>query len=106
AMDTIVTIEIVDPSPLRQEKAEAALDWFRRIEQHCTRFDPQSEVMKLCARNGAAVPVSEILFEAVRFALAVAEETGGAFDPTLGHAMETRGFNREYQTGKIVKTII
>jgi thiamine biosynthesis lipoprotein len=28
--------------------------------------------------------VSTILFEAVRFALSVAEDTGGAFDPTIG----------------------
>ena len=73
AMDTIVTIEIVDSSPVREEKVEAALEWFRRIEQHCTRFDPQSEVMRLSERTGVAMPVSEIVFEAVRFALAVAE---------------------------------
>jgi FAD:protein FMN transferase len=36
--------------------------------------------------------------------MAVAAETGGAFDPTVGHAMETRGFNREYRTGQIVHT--
>ena len=39
-----------------------------------------------------------MLFEAVRFALCVAEETGGAFDPTIGRRMEARGFNRERST--------
>jgi FAD:protein FMN transferase len=34
----------------------------------------------------------------------VAEESGGAFDPTVGHAMEARGFNREYLTGQTVRT--
>jgi len=38
--------------------------------------------------------------------LAVASETDGAFDPTVGFAMETRGFNREYRTGRTVKTAI
>ena len=62
--------------------------------------------MQLTARIGVPVPVSEILFEAVRFSVAVAEATGGAFDPTVGHQMETRGFNREYRTGQIVRTML
>ena len=53
---------------------------------------------------GVAVPASAILYEAVQFALAVAEESGGAFDPTVGSAMETRGFNREYRSGRPVRT--
>jgi thiamine biosynthesis lipoprotein len=51
------------------------------------------------SRVGDAVPVSETLFAAVRFALALANETDGAFDPTVGHAMEQRGDNVEYRTG-------
>ena len=60
--------------------------------------------MQLAAQVGVPVPVSAILFEAVQFALAVAEESGGAFDPTVGYAMETRGFNREYRTGQTIRT--
>jgi FAD:protein FMN transferase len=33
----------------------------------------------------------------------VAEETDGAFDPTVGRQMEARGFNREHRTGESVK---
>ena len=62
--------------------------------------------MQLTARIGVAVPVSAILFESVRFALRVAEEAGGAFDPTVGHQMESRGFNREDRTGAIIRTAI
>lgn len=47
-----------------------------------------------------------MLFESVQFALTVAEETGGAFDPTIGHQMERRGFNRDHRTGQIVHTAI
>ena len=54
--------------------------------------------MQLTAQVGIAVPASAILYEAVQFALVVAEESGGAFDPTIGYSMETRGFNREYRT--------
>jgi thiamine biosynthesis lipoprotein len=111
-MGTFVTIQVVchgadsQQRNLREEAIERAFGWFHQIEQSCTRFDSQSEVMQLVARVGVPVPVSEILFEAVQFALAVAEQSGGAFDPTVGYAMETRGYNREYRTGRIVQTAL
>ena len=114
-MGTIVTIHVVLPergvgddqhASDVDERIETAFDWFRRVEACCTRFDPESELMQLTAHVGVAVPVSELLYEAVHFAVAVAEETGGAFDPTVGHRMETRGFNREYRTGREVRTIL
>jgi thiamine biosynthesis lipoprotein len=58
--------------------------------------------MQLCSRAGEAVVVSPILFEAIRFARLVAEESGGAFDPAVGHRMAARGFNREHRTGDVV----
>ncbi|MGH9574368.1 MAG: FAD:protein FMN transferase [Candidatus Acidiferrales bacterium] len=111
-MGTFVTIEVVGPAahlpqahPSEINNAiERAFDWFYRVEECCTRFEPRSEVMQLTSRPEVAVPASAILFEAVQFALAVAGETRGAFDPTIGHAMETRGFNREYRTGQTVRT--
>jgi thiamine biosynthesis lipoprotein len=62
--------------------------------------------MQLTTHPGAPVPASAILYEAVQFALLAAEESGGAFDPTVGHAMETRGYNREHRTGEIIHTAI
>jgi len=110
-MGTFVTIEVVGPATPHQsapgeinEAIDRAFDWFHRVEGCCTRFEPQSEVMQLALRPGVAVPANAILFEAAQFALAVATETEGAFDPTVGYAMETRGFNREYRTGRIVRT--
>jgi FAD:protein FMN transferase len=108
-MGTVVTVQVVGHgvSLAGQQEREAgvtrALGWFHEVAARCTRFDPASEVNRLCAQVGAAVAVSDLVFEAVRFALAVAEETGGAFDPTVGALMETRGFNREYRTGAVVR---
>jgi thiamine biosynthesis lipoprotein len=39
-----------------------------------------------------------MLFEALRFALQVAQETQGAFDPTVGSRMAARGYNQHYLT--------
>jgi len=109
-MSTCVTIQVVghgsNPQQVldRGESVDRAFSWFRRVEECCTRFDPHSELMQLSAQIGVPVPVSALLYEAVQFAVAVAEESGGAFDPTIGHAMESHGFNHEYRTGQIIRT--
>jgi thiamine biosynthesis lipoprotein len=109
-MGTIVTIdapigEADQEQIIHTEQAiDRAFQWFSSVEERCTRFNLQSELMQLTAQPGVAVPVSEILYEAVQFAVAVADESGGAFDPAIGHAMEVRGFNREYTTGDIVRS--
>jgi thiamine biosynthesis lipoprotein len=117
-MGTIVTIHVVEAgrdadrdahheaAPAIADSVVRAFEWFSRVEACCTRFDPESELMQLTARIGTAVSVSELLFEAVSFAVAVAEETDGAFDPTIGGEMESRGFNREYRTGRVVRTSV
>jgi thiamine biosynthesis lipoprotein len=99
-MGTLVSIEIVRDAPA--DAFDRAFGWFHEIEQRCTRFKTSSELMQLSEHIGEPVAVSEILFEAVRFALTVSEETGGAFDPTVGHRMEARGFSREHRTGETV----
>jgi len=111
-MGTVVTIHVVgreaDPQEAsrREEAIERAFEWFSRVEECCTRFDTSSELMQLTTHVGVPIQVSTILYEAVQFALAVAEESEGAFDPTVGYAMETRGFNREHRTGETIQTAI
>lgn len=105
AMGTVVTIQVIgyDDNEAQRAQREAgvgrALDWFTHITAQCSRFDPQSELSRLTTQIGVAVPLSTLLFESLRFALAVAADTDGAFDPTIGHALEARGFDTNYQTG-------
>ena len=105
-MGTLVTIHVAGGEAGIDGALQRAFGWFHEIEARCTRFDQRSELMQLTEHAGVAVPASAILFEAVRFALMLAEETGGAFDPTVGHRMEARGFNREHRTGEIVRSRI
>ena len=93
----MVSIEVDAPDAA----AERAFEWFRAVEAHCSRFDAASELRQLTA--GKRTRASPILFEAVRFALLVAEETGGAFDPTVGARMAARGFNRNYLTREVTE---
>ena len=105
AMGTVVTIQVIghDANEVERAAREAgvarALEWFTHITTQCSRFDPASELSRLTTQVGVAVPVSALLFESLKFALAVAADTNGAFDPTVGHRMEERGFDTNYQTG-------
>lgn len=101
-MGTLVTVHVVSSGRAVDAAVDRAFGWFDEIESRCTRFDPHSELMQLTACAGAPVPVSAILFEAVRFAVSIAEETDGAFDPTIGNRMAARGFNREYRSGTVL----
>jgi len=101
-MGTIVTVDVVgaiDDDADCDARMTRALGWFEVVERACSRFDPASELRQLGAVPGTAVAVGPILFEAVRFAIAVAHESGGAFDPTIGAAMDVRGFDRDYRSG-------
>ena len=107
-MGTYATIEVFPGQSDRAHEAALLVDrafgWFQHIEQTCSRFDSQSELWRLTERMNEAVQVSRLLYEAVEFAIALAEESDGAFDPTVGLDMERRGFDREYRTRRSVNT--
>jgi thiamine biosynthesis lipoprotein len=105
-MGTVVSLQVIghgDTAPQRRERelamARAEL-WFRQVEKSCNRFDATSEVRRLARHTGVPQRASELLIQAVQFALAVAEQSDGAFDPTVGQRMEAHGFDRAYQTGQ------
>ncbi len=101
-MDTLVSIEVVHSTVTEDCSGPVgrAFDWFRQVEQRCSRFDPASELTMLCRQVGAAVEVSPLLYSAIEFAMAVAVASGGAFDPTVGRRLEAAGFNQDYRTGE------
>ncbi|WP_336787736.1 FAD:protein FMN transferase [Paenibacillus sp. MMO-177] len=100
-MDTVVTIEVDTEQP--DEVAEAAVRRafaaFRRVEDACSRFRPDSELMLACRQPGIPVALSPYVFEPLKMALELAEWTNGVFDPAIGKTMEKYGFNRHYLTG-------
>jgi thiamine biosynthesis lipoprotein len=103
-MDTVVSIDVVGASSeaAAKEAVRRAFGWFALVETTCSRFEADSEVMRLSVNLGIPVRVSAVLFETIRFAVAVARETHGAFDPTIGGLMQGRGFNRSHRTGRRV----
>ena len=109
-MGTVVTMQVVGHGMTAEQQRERtdavtrAFSWFHHVEAVCSRFDAESELRQLLSHVGEAVAVSATLFHAVTFACAVADETGGAFDPTVGRRMELLGFNREYRTHAPIDT--
>src|SRR5437588_2378013 len=93
AMDTGINIQVIvdQPREVIEPVVGRALAWFDTVERICTRFDRTSEVMRLLDRVGTPVPVSTLLFEVVAFAMDLARQTDGAFDPTVGARLEQLG---------------
>jgi thiamine biosynthesis lipoprotein len=106
SMDTGVNIQVIsdDPPAVVASSVKHALEWFNTVERICTRFDPSSEVMQLLSKVGQPIKISTLLFEVVAFAMDLAEQTDGAFDPTIGASMEQLGFNTNYRTGEAIHT--
>jgi thiamine biosynthesis lipoprotein len=104
AIGTTATVLVTDPR--QADRAESILrDEIMAIDLACSRFRADSELEHLHAHSGRSVVVSPLLFEALTVAVAVAEKTHGAVDPTVGNAMSMIGYDCDFDqigTGPIV----
>ena len=96
ALGTDVVLATTEPELVPE--AEAVLESeLEAIDRCCSRFRPDAEIGLLHGAGGRWVAVSPLLFEALTVALDVAEQTGGAVDPTVGTAMERLGYDRDFK---------
>jgi thiamine biosynthesis lipoprotein len=85
--------------PVAHEELEREL---AEIDQSCSRFREDSELVRLNASAGTGpVQVGVRLVEAVEVALAAAESTGGLVDPTVGRTLRLAGYDRSFATVKL-----
>jgi thiamine biosynthesis lipoprotein len=104
-MGTTVSIRIVSAErTAAEQRAHEAFAWFEHVERTCSRFDPSSELARLSESPWRAHRVSPLLLELLTFALAVAEASDGAFDPTVGATLMARGSDRAWRTGTRLRT--
>jgi thiamine biosynthesis lipoprotein len=73
-----------DADPSAQRAARAAFHRIAQLEDVMSDYRSESEVRRLEGRVESWVPVSDELFAVIERAIAVAEATDGAFDPTVG----------------------
>jgi thiamine biosynthesis lipoprotein len=72
--------------PAATAAAKAAFDRVHQLDSKLSDYDPQSELRRLCDTAGhqKAVSVSTDLWKVLEHAQYVAEQSGGAFDETVG----------------------
>jgi len=84
------------PESLRAA-GEDALDEIARVESWISPYREDSSLVRLhreAARHpGEPVPVDPLLFGFLKTALELVRETEGAFDPTVGTLLRSRGFD-------------
>ena len=97
AFGTYYVIKIVEPpsGTLGEDQLQGLrLDLEREladVDAKISGYRPDSEISRFNAADGAAV-FSPESFEVLQAALEIAEQSGGAFDPTVGPLVEAWGF--------------
>lgn len=72
--------------------AQKAETIFSEYDKRFTRFKENSELHKLNSANGEWYAVSLPMFQVLKKCIALAEETDGAFDPSVGGILASYGY--------------
>lgn len=94
AMATDVALRVERPAAGADAALERAQQVFARVESACTRFDPESPLMRANERPGQWHDVPPECARAVRAAGRAHHETGGLFDPRVLDALLRLGYDR------------
>ena len=95
ALGTSARVAVWPPGNL--DAACAAVDEvLAALDQQASRFREDSELSWLHGAGGGIFVLSDGLAEAVGVALAAARWTGGRADPTVGEALISLGYNRDF----------
>ena len=92
---TTARLVVTDPVVLAAAR-ELMIDRLSAVGRAASRFLPDSEVCRLArARSIDQVAVSPVLADLLAVALAAAERTDGAVDPTVGVLLRGLGYDRD-----------
>jgi thiamine biosynthesis lipoprotein len=95
AFGTTAVVAATDASSIDRACA-AVRDVIDAFDRACSRFREDSEISAVNAACGGVVRVSDLLLEAVQAALRAARLTGGDVDPTVGEALISLGYDRDF----------
>ncbi len=96
ALGTSATVAVTD-AELLDEAHELLAQELVRLDQACSRFNPDSELLHVNAFGGRTTEVGPLLAEALAVAIDAAESTGGLVTPTLGTALARAGYDRTFE---------
>ena len=98
AIGTAIRLVVTDATQLGSARA-MLIDDLAALDVACSRFRDDSELLQLETSAGRPTTVSPVLAAAIRAALRGAQLTDGDVDPTVGRAMETLGYDRDFASG-------
>lgn len=99
AIGTTIRVVVTAPEQLFAARRIMTAE-LQALDLACSRFRPDSEIARLAADAGRWTPVSDALGEVLECALAVAGDTAGDVDPTMGTDLSRLGYDRDF--GEIV----
>lgn len=94
AMASEVTVRISPGARGADRAVDAAAELFAAVERECTRFDPDSALMRANAAGDSWCPVGDFCYRAVVEAAQAHERTGGLFDPRVLRSLLALGYDR------------
>ncbi|MDI3316733.1 MAG: FAD:protein FMN transferase [Bacillota bacterium] len=106
AMATEIEIRTVEPpgAPAGVERldeaARRALARFAEVERVCTRFQPDSPLMRFNRGGDGWQEVDPLLYRVVALAARARRRTGGRFDPRVLEALVRIGYDRTLPVGR------
>lgn len=88
--------DVVVTGGTASERRQVA-ELFAERDRVFSRFRDDSELNRVNAGAGSWVTVSPLFAKTLRVALQLAEQTAGLLDPTLGAAIESAGYTRDFE---------
>ncbi len=88
-------VTVVDRAALEQA-TEIARREVAALDDACSRFREDSEIVALNRSGPDGLAVSPLLYAATEVALEAARATGGLVDPTVGGALRGLGYDRDF----------
>lgn len=83
---------------LREKERKQVEQWFAFVEKMLSRFREDSELSQLNRSNGRPFLPSNLLFQVMVEADFYYVETGGVFNPYIGHVLCGIGYDRSFET--------
>jgi thiamine biosynthesis lipoprotein len=88
-------LAVTDPEMMAAARAVVAAE-VAACDQACSRFRDDSDLSRLNEAGGRPTAVSARLLDELAVALRAARLTDGAVDPTIGKALVTLGYDRDF----------
>ena len=92
---TTAVLLITDPRAMTQARSIAD-HVLAEVDLACSRFRPDSELVRLNAAGGEPIAISATFADLLAAALRAAALTGGDVDPTCGRALTGLGYDRDF----------